>query len=70
MKRSWALLIVVLALAGCGVAETGASATSAAESATQQATQARTPQDQVRRQIDAAYSEAAEQRRAAEADAK
>jgi hypothetical protein len=70
MKRLWALLMVALPLAGCGVAETGASATSAADSAAQQAAQARAPQDKVRRQIDAAYSEAAEQRRAAEADAK
>ena len=53
---------MTLALAGCGVAETGASAGAAAESAAQQAAQ-----DEVQ-QVDAAYREAAEQRRAAEAD--
>ena len=62
MKRRWALLAMTLALAGCGVAETGASAGAAAESAAQQAAQ-----DEVQ-QVDAAYREAAEQRRAAEAD--
>ena len=68
MDRSWALSAITLALAGCGVAETGVSAGAAAESAGQQAAQARAAQDQVRQQIDAAYREAAEQRRAAEAD--
>jgi hypothetical protein len=68
MERSWALAAMTLALAGCGVAETGASAGTAAESAAQQAAQARAPQDQVRQQIDAAYRDAAEQRRAADAD--
>jgi hypothetical protein len=54
---------MTLALAGCGVTETGVSAGAAAESAAQQAAQ-----DHVRQQIGAAYSEAAEQRRAADAD--
>jgi hypothetical protein len=40
----------------------------AAESAAQQAAQAQAAQDQVRQQIDAAYRQSAEQRRAAEAD--
>jgi hypothetical protein len=68
MERSWALLAMTLALAGCGVAGTGVSAGAATESAAQQAAQARAAQDQVRQQIDAAYREAAEQRRAADAD--
>ena len=68
MKWSGALLAMTLTLAGCGVAETGVSAGAATESAAQQAAQARAPQDQVRQQIDAAYRDAAEQRRAAEAD--
>jgi hypothetical protein len=59
---------MTLALAGCGVAGTGVSAGAAAESPAQQAAQARPAQDQVRQQIDAAYREAAEQRRAADAD--
>ena len=67
MERLWALLLVALPLAGCGVAETGASAGTAAESAAQQAAQARATQVEIRRQIDAASGQAAEQRRAAEA---
>ena len=68
MERFWALLVVALPLAGCGVAGTGVGAGTAAESAAQQAAQAQAAQDQVRQQIDAAYRQAAEQRRAAEAD--
>jgi hypothetical protein len=68
MKRAWAVLAITLALAGCGVAETGASAGAAAESAAQQAAQARAAQEQVRQQVDAAYREAAEQRRSADTD--
>jgi len=68
MKPHWALLAMTLALGGCGVAETGMSAGVATESAAEQAAQARAAQDQVRQQVDAAYREAAEQRRAAEAD--
>ena len=63
MERFWALLVVALPLAGCGVAGTGVGAATATESAAQQAAQ-----DQVRKQIDAAYRQAAEQRRAADAD--
>jgi hypothetical protein len=69
MERLWALFVVALPLAGCGVAETGASAGNTAESTAQQAARARAMQDQVRQQIGAADSQAAEQRRAAEADA-
>ena len=68
MERLWALLLVALPLAGCGIADTGAGAGAAAETAAQQAAQARASQDEVRQQIDAAYREAAEQRRAADAD--
>jgi hypothetical protein len=50
------------------MAQTGTAAGSAAESAAQQAAQARVTQDKVRDQIDAAYRQAEEQRRAAEAD--
>jgi hypothetical protein len=67
MERLWALLVVALPLGGCGVAETGASAGTAAESAAQQAARAQAAQEQVRQQVDAAYRQAAEQRRAAEA---
>jgi hypothetical protein len=65
MAHPWALLMLPVLLAGCGVAGTGAAAGAAAESAAQQAAQ-----EQVRDQIDAAYREAEEQRRAAETDGK
>ena len=68
MRSVWAGLSLPVLLAGCGVAETGAAAGTAAQSAAQQAEQARTTQEEVRRQIDAAYGKAEEQRRAAEAD--
>jgi len=64
MERFWALLVVALPLAGCGVAGTGVGAATATESAAQPAAQAQAAQDQ----IDAAYRQAAEQRRAADAD--
>jgi hypothetical protein len=57
-----------LFLAGCGVADTGATARAAAGSAAQQEAGARAAERRVREQVDAAYSEAAAQRRAAEAD--
>jgi len=68
MERLWVSLAVALPLAGCGAAATGSGAGTAAESAVQQAAQAQAVQDQVRQQVDAAYRQAAEQRRAAEAD--
>ncbi|HWX69067.1 MAG TPA: hypothetical protein VNY25_05140 [Steroidobacteraceae bacterium] len=68
MGPVWALLALPMLLAGCGMAQTGTAAGSAAESAAQQAAQARVTQDKVRDQIDAAYRQAEEQRRAAEAD--
>lgn len=70
MAHLWALLMLPVLLAGCGMAETGAAAGAAAESAAQQAAQSRAAQQQVPDQIDAAYREAEEQRRAAEADGK
>ena len=63
------MLALPVLLVGCGVAETGAAASSAAESAAQQAAQGRQTEDRVRQQIDAAYGQAEEQRRAAEKDA-
>jgi hypothetical protein len=68
MRCTWALLALPALLGGCGVAGTGTAGSAAAESAAQQAAQGRAAEDEVRRQIDAAYSQAAEQRRAAEAD--
>ena len=69
MVRATALLVLLAALGGCGLVDSGASAAAAGESAAQQAAQARRYEDQVRQQIDAANRVAAEQRRAAEAQA-
>jgi hypothetical protein len=68
MKRFQTLLALPFLVAGCGVAGTGASAGAAAETAAQQEAQGRAMEQRVREQVDAAYSKAAEQRRAAEAD--
>jgi hypothetical protein len=67
MGRLWPLTALLAPLVGCGLANTG-TATGAA-SATQQASQSRQTEDRVKQQIDAAYSQAAEQRRAADPDA-
>ena len=68
MKWFQTLLALPFLLAGCGVAGTGASAGAAAEAAAQQEAQGRAAEDKVRQQIDAAYKQAADQRRAAETD--
>jgi hypothetical protein len=68
MGRAWALYVLLVILGGCGVAGSGAATTAGAQSATQQGSEARRTEDRVRQQIDAAYQQAAEQRRAAEAD--
>jgi hypothetical protein len=66
--RVWALLALSLLLGACGAAETGATAAAGAESAAQQAAQGRAAEDKVHQQIDAAYKQAEDQRRAAEKD--
>ena len=66
--RVCVLLALSTPLAGCGAAETGATAAAGAESAAQQARQGRAAEDKVRRQIDEAYKQAEDQRRAAETD--
>lgn len=70
MVRVLALFVVIAALGGCGLAETGAAAGSAGSSAAQQAAQAQQTEARVRQDIDAAYRQAAQQRDAAEADGK
>jgi hypothetical protein len=70
MGRVWALIPLLAALAGCGLAGTGAATASGAAAAAQQASQARQTEDRVKQQIDSAYSRAAEQRQAAEPDAR
>jgi hypothetical protein len=68
MGRLTALLALVSCLGGCGLAGSGAAATAGAASEAQQAAQAKHTEARVKEQIDATYQQAAEQRRAAEAD--
>lgn len=69
MARSLVLLSLILSLAGCGVAETGASAATAAAGKAEEARQGLRTEARVREQLDAASKQAAEQRNAAEAAA-
>jgi hypothetical protein len=68
MGRLTALLALVSCLGGCGLAGTGTAATAGAASEAQQADRAKQTEARVKQQIDASYQQAAEQRRAAEAD--
>jgi hypothetical protein len=70
MERVLALLLLACGLGGCGLAETGAAAGAGAASQAQQAAQAKQTEERVKQQIDASYSQAAEQRRAAEGESK
>ncbi|HWF99467.1 MAG TPA: hypothetical protein VN691_09775 [Steroidobacteraceae bacterium] len=73
MRRSTAkylpLLAAALALSGCGLAETGATAAAGATSAAQQAKQAQDTEAKMRQQINSAYQEDAARRKSAEAEA-
>lgn len=69
MARSLVLLSLVLSLAGCGVAETGAAAATAGASQAEEARQALKTEARVREQLDAAAKQAADQHTAAEAAA-
>lgn len=62
------MLAPTLALAGCGLAETGATAVAGGASAAQQAKQAQDTEAKVRQQINDAYKEDAARRKAAEAE--
>jgi hypothetical protein len=66
MARSLALLAVMLSLAGCGLAETGAAAAAGGVSKAEELKQAKKTEARVQQQIDDAYRQAADQRRAAE----
>jgi hypothetical protein len=71
MLRSVTLLtttVVLGALTGCGLAETGATAAAAGASQAEQARQAKDTEARVKQQLDAAYQQAADQRHAAEAE--
>lgn len=70
MGRWCAVFIAAGALSGCGLAETGTAAGAGAASQAQQAASAKRSEERVKQQIDDAYSHAAEQRAAADADAK
>jgi hypothetical protein len=67
MARSLVLLTLVLTLTGCGVAETGAAAATAATTKAQEAREGLKTEARVREQVDAAMKQAADQRNAAEA---
>jgi hypothetical protein len=60
-------LALAVALNGCGLAETGAAAAAGGASKAEELRRAKETEGQVKQQIDAAYQQAAEQRRAGEA---
>jgi hypothetical protein len=70
MARSFVILGLVLSLAGCGVAETGSAAATAAASKAQEAREGLKTEARVREQLDAATKQAADNVKAAEADSK
>ncbi len=64
-----AILVVVGAmLGGCGLAEMGAAAVAGGASQAEQVRQAKETEARIHKQLDAAYQQAADQRRAAEAE--
>jgi hypothetical protein len=71
MPRSLALLattmVLAATLAGCGLAETGIAGAAGGASKAEELRQAKETEARVQRQVDAAYQQAAEQRRAGEA---
>jgi hypothetical protein len=69
MARSLVLLSLVLSLAGCGVAETGAAAAVAGVSKAEEVRQGLQTEARIGEQLDAATKQAADQRNAAEAAA-
>lgn len=62
------LVTAPLALAGCGLAETGATAAAGGASAAQEAKQAKDTEAKVQQQINAAVQQDAARRKAAEAE--
>jgi hypothetical protein len=66
MGRVWALTALMLALSGCGLAETGTAAATGAAAEAQQAAQAKSTEERVQQRVDAANQQAADQRAAAE----
>jgi len=69
MARSFVILSLMLSLAGCGVAETGSAAATAAASKAQEAREGLKTEARVREQLDTAMKQSADQLKAAEAEA-
>jgi hypothetical protein len=67
MRRVLVLSSIMLSLAGCGVADTGAAAAAEAAAKAQEVRQGLQTEARVREQLDAAAKAAADQRSAAEA---
>jgi hypothetical protein len=70
MIRSIVFLTLVLTLAGCGVAETGAAAAVAASTKAEEARQGLKTEARVREQLDAAMKQAADRRTEADNESK
>ena len=71
MHRSLILTATALVgalLVGCGLAETGAAAAAGGVSQAEQVRQAKQTEARVQQQLDAAYQQAADQRRKAETE--
>ena len=66
MARMWALVGLSLSLSGCGLAETTTAAAGGAASEAQQAREAKHTEERVKQQANAAFEQAAQQRRDAE----
>lgn len=69
MERALALLLLTGCLSGCGLAETTTAAGAGAASQAKQAAEAKQTEARVKQQIEASYSQAAEQRHAADKEA-
>jgi hypothetical protein len=69
LAKPLVIMVAVLALAGCGLAETGVTAAAGGASAAQDAKQAKDTEAKLQQQINAAYQQDAANRKAAEAQA-
>jgi hypothetical protein len=69
LAKPLVIVVTVLALAGCGLAETGVTAAAGGASAAQDAKQAKDTEAKLQQQINAAYQQDAANRKAAEAQA-
>jgi len=69
LAKSLAVVVSVLALAGCGLAATGVTAAAGGASAAQDAKQAKDTEAKLQQQINSAYQQDAANRKAAEAQA-